>query len=115
MSTGWEDVSFHGSPLRTQMTFDEADDKVVFRSCQPNIQDCLEMNQAFLNADRASSSLWAGRNWVRVGSIPMWLLEKWRLEDGIDFYRWNDEDKAKIVRRLNSNEYEKLRTAPGRI
>ena len=52
---------------------------------------------------------------MRVAQVPLALLEKWMVEDDIDFYRWNDDDKARIMRRLNDNDYSKLRTAPGRI
>jgi hypothetical protein len=77
--------------------------------------DCLSLNKAFLNTDRASSSLWNGGDYVKVASIPLEIIERWYKEDGINFYRANDEDKARLIKKLNDGEYNKLRTAPGEL
>jgi len=115
--TPWEDVSAQDSEVVRKIRINTLDN--ANHSIEEHVaQDCtevLEMNAALRNRDNFSGSLWAGRSWVQVAQIPFAVLEKWMIEEDIDFYRWNDEDKARIVRRLISNEWSGLRTAPGRI
>ena len=87
-------------------------------------QPDAELRQIFAkNAeDRAreieqSTSLWKGRERVKVAEIPLWLLEKWKAEEGLDVLG-NPKDpdvQRKLNSYLNSIEYQVLRTAPGRI
>ena len=111
----WKDFTFEGSGLKRRVKFDPSEGKVVFEASQPNIQDCIDLNVAWRNADRSTTSLWNGGEYVKVASIPLVLLEKWRNEEGIDFLRWNDDDKARVMQKLNDGNYGKLRTAPGSI
>ena len=120
MSTRWEDFTFAGSPIKRRIGFDSVEQKIVFESNQPNLQECLDMNRALANADRKSTRLWQPgddeANYVKVASIPLHVLERWKVEEDIDFLRWNEDDKARITRRLNDfNEWGDLRTAPGQI
>ncbi len=116
MSTSeWEILSDPGDSIRRgiRMT-DSGRGTIEFRSEQ-DCTDILEINQAFRNQDNSSGSLWHGKDWVRVAQIPFIVLDKWAQEEDINFLRWNEEDKAKIMRRLNDSEWSKLRTAPGKI
>ncbi len=77
-------------------------------------QDCepiLENNKILQNLqDRGYT---AGREWRRVAEIPLALLEKWRVEEGIDIF--NENHWPAIVRKLNDTDYRFLRTAPGHL
>jgi hypothetical protein len=112
----WEDITHAGSPIRRQIGLDTVENKIVTRACQPNINECLEQNEKEFNETIDGPFNRGGPDaWTKVASIPLWLLEKWKVEEGIDFYRWNEEDKAKIIRKLNDRDYLKLRTAKGTL
>lgn len=113
MAMRWEDFSFPGSPMRRRIGFDSATRRIVIEAHQPGMDLCLKANQEKRNATRPSSSLWNGADWVQVASIPLWLLEKWQIEEGINPY--SKEDWPRILAKLNAPEYQALRTAPGRI
>lgn len=115
MAIAWEDFSLPDSPIRRSIGFDDDTHQIIVRSMQPGIEEILAANRDELLVDRTSSSLWGGRNYVKVASLPLWLIEQWRVEDGIDFLRWNAEDKARVMKRLNDRDFDRLRTAPGRI
>jgi hypothetical protein len=107
------DFTALGSPIVRQIGFDDTTNKTIIKSCQPNINDCLALNRAMLNAERHSSALCPGDAMVCVAKVPIWLIEKWRLEDGLDYF--NPDHQPRLLARFNSNEYEDLRTAPGRL
>jgi hypothetical protein len=113
--TPWEDVSAEGSPIRRRMRLNTTGKHAVEFHAEQDCSEILKANVDLQNEDNFSGSLWNGRGWVKVASIPMIVLEKWAQEDNIDFMRWNEEDKAKTMLRLNDKEYSKLRTAPGKI
>jgi len=109
----WRDITLPNSPLRRSFKFNASDNSYTIRTDQPNLVDCLSLNKAFLNSDRNSSSLWNGGDYVKVASIPLEVIEKWHKEEGINFYRANDEDKARLLNKLNDSTYNKFRTAKG--
>lgn len=112
----WEDFTFAGSPIKRQIGLDMTDRKIVTRARQENIQDCIEANKAEYNAHTDGPFNRNGADgWTKVASIPLWLLEKWKKEEGIDFYRGNEDDMARIMRKLNDPEYCLLRTSRGKI
>jgi len=92
----------------------EAPDGGVTFHAQQDVSEILAWNQTLANADRPSSRLHHSgmERWYRVASIPNLLIERWMLE-GINFYREDGWKKVKAM--LNTLEYGKLRTAPGRI
>lgn len=51
------------------------------------------------------------REMRRVASIPMHLIYQWLQEEG--WNALNPEHADRLVRKLNSSEYQYLRTAPG--
>jgi len=86
---------------------------VIF-AAQQDVEPILEQNRKLLNAPRSSSRLHHNglECWYRVASIPLILLEQW-WKEGL---RFTDPDFIANARgRLNSAEFEGLRTAPGRI
>jgi hypothetical protein len=113
--TPWEDVTTPGSPIRRRMRLNTANKHTIEFHSQQEYGDILKHNVDKRLADRSSSSLWNGQEWVHVAEIPLLELERWAKEENIDFFRWNEEDKAKIIKRLNDSGYSKLRTAEGRI
>lgn len=111
-----EEMKNRGS-LRTKMKV-ETDGRTVTTQYDQDpeyIREMLELNTALNNADRRSTSLWDNRNLVHVARIPEELILKWQIEEGINFYRCNEEDRARLFAKLNDGEYQKLRTAPGHI
>ena len=111
----WEDVSLKDSGIVRRMRINPHGKKPIEWHVVQDCTEVLELNKALLNEDNFSGSLWNGSDWVRVAQIPLALLEKWMIEDDINFYRWNDDDKARIIRRLNDPEWRGLRTARGRL
>jgi hypothetical protein len=113
--TPWEDISTPDSLVKRQMRLNtDGRHSIEFKSEQ-DCSDILALNAAFANRDNASGSLWDGRSMVKVASIPLALIEKWQKEEDIDFMRFNDEDRVKLLAKLNDPQFKKLRTAPGRI
>jgi len=102
-------------PMKRVMKFDEMTGVMTVQSEQDNLGDILTLNKAWLNAERKSSSLWNGGDYVKVASIPEQLLERWYHEEGINFWRNNEEDKARIMKKLNDGNYSQLRTAGGNL
>lgn len=67
----------------------------------------LEANKA--QQYDAKGSFMGNDRFVKVASIPMTLIQKWKNEEG-----WDAADPAhrdKLVAKLNSNEYQALRIA----
>lgn len=109
----WEDFTWEGSALERRIGFDAVEQKLVVETKQHGIDQILQDNVSQMNDDRPSTSLWNGKHYIRVASIPLWLIEKWKVEKGIDFF--NTDHMPKITALLNSSEYSHLRTAPGRL
>ena len=110
----WRDLTDPGSSIQRRHGFDESENKMLIKSWQPDMGDCLALNQALFNLESSNStSLWNGRSMVRVASVPLWLIEKWKNEEGLNYFDPNDQPG--LLARLNSSEYAHLRTAPGRL
>ncbi len=111
-----EDMLNRGS-LKTKVKM-ESDGKTIttqYEQDEDYIREMLEVNVALQNADRRSTSLWDNRNLVHVARIPEELILRWQIEEGINFYRCSEEDRARLFAKLNDGDYNRLRTAPGRI
>ena len=109
----FRDITNPGEAIVRQVAFDESSKKTVLKSFQPGIDDILAMNRAFLNADRCSSALMPGDAPVLVARVPLWLIEKWWIEEKLNYF--DPEHTPRLLRRFNSNEYSDLRTAPGNL
>ncbi len=77
-----------------------------------DITDHLEQNKAMANHNDGYSP---SRELRRVASIPAIVILKWKEELGVDFYSSDPDQKRRVRQLLNSNEYQFLRTAPGRL
>jgi len=83
-------------------------DLVVHR--EADVEPILEANKAlYTSGDGYTPS----RELRRAASVPMAIIEKWRNELGVDVFDQND--RAKVLQLLDSNEYRFLRTAPGTL
>lgn len=112
MSGKWEDFTFANSPMRRQIKIEGPN--ITTRVVQDNIVECLDKNMAEHN-EYTDGKFNDPSGYTKVASIPMWLLEKWKAEEDIDWYRWNEDDKVRILQKLNDVEYLKLRTRKGTI
>jgi hypothetical protein len=81
---------------------------LILREEQP-IDMFLERNKAMANHNDGWS---ASRDFRREGSIPLWLAEKWKREEGVDIFHASGREFLK--RRLNDIDYLHLRTSPGK-
>ena len=103
-----------GNPFSTKMKV-HTNGTFTIKNEQENMTEILEVNRALLNHDKRTTSLWGDRTHVHVARIPEELIVKWYVEEGINFYRCNDEDRARLLAKLNDADYSKLRVAGGRI
>ena len=99
-------------PLTGVTTWFEGDGAGGFRlHYEADVEDVLEANKAaYVDGTNGYT---ATREFKHVAEIPMSLILKWKVEEGIDVFDKNDWSKVK--QRLNSNEWLYLRAAPGRI
>lgn len=87
----------------------ESDDGSFSIETKWHTDDLIAMNRR-----EASDNGWGKAGWGRkVASIPLGLLEKWHLEDGIKFGSKDSRDAIK--RRLNDIDYRDLRVRSGRV
>lgn len=88
---------------------DVDDGRIIVRS-SADVEANLEQNKALANAGDGYSP---SRELRRAASIPNIIIEKWLTEEGIDVF--NPDHWPAVKRKLNSNEYAYLRTAPGTL
>ena len=113
MTTGWQTIS-DGNPFSTKVKV-HSNGSFTIKNEQENMTEILEVNKALANRERRSTSLWGNQDHVHVARIPEELIMKWQTEEGINFYRCNDEDRALLLAKLNDPAYSHLRTAGGRL
>jgi hypothetical protein len=75
-----------------------------------DVDHILDLNQAMYTENDGYT---ASRDMRRVGSIPMSLLYLWKTVEGWDPF--NPANQDRLAKKLNSSEFLKLRTAPGRL
>lgn len=95
--------------METRWFYDSADRKIHVQRLQ-DVEENLNANQAEFN------SYGDHRNFKghlhKMASIPNAIYEKWLREDGFDALTGDDKE---LRRRLNSSEFRKLRTMPGKL
>ena len=94
-------------------TWFEGDGEGGFRlTYESDVEPVLEQNVALYNHGHDG---WASkaREFKHVAEIPMSLILKWQVEEGIDVFDPNDWPAVK--KKLNDHNWLKLRTSPGRI
>jgi hypothetical protein len=77
----------------------------------------VQDNDPILDANKALATHNDGysksREMRRVASIPLGLIHHWKTVEGWDAF--DPANAAKLMQKLNSNEFEYLRTAPGQL
>lgn len=94
--------------VSTLFHYDEMEDRTFIETVQ-DVESILDHNKALQNWDDGYSPT---RELRRVASIPVVVIEQW-LREGIDVF--NPDHREAVRRKLNSNEWRHLRTAPGRL
>lgn len=92
--------------VNTWFDYEEDTDTTIISTTQ-DVESSLEKSKAMRNDP---SKPWKGEDMHQVASIPLVVIEKWLREDGIDVFNRDHWDAVK--RKLNSNEYQYLRTSP---
>ena len=90
----WETVSAPGNPFKIT-TRVAANGDIETEYNQTNMSEILQVNTALQNEEKRSSALWNGRDHVHVARIPEEIIHGWARE-GINFYRWNEQDRARV-------------------
>jgi hypothetical protein len=91
-------------------TWEDNQDGTFTVHSEQDVEALLDRNKAMATHNDGYSPT---REWRRVASIPMILINKWLQEEG-----WNALDPQcahKVAEKLNSSEYMFLRTAPGKL
>ncbi len=92
----------------TTVTFQKEPDGTVLLRTKQDVTPVLDENKRLQN-DGTGGWVSKAKEWRRAASIPVGVLEMWRVLHGID---WNKkEDMPKIIRMLNDPEWRHLRTA----
>ncbi len=93
--------------LRTQTFVNERGDVAEVKTQDPTAT--LEANKAEMNGHQRVNP---GEHFVKAASIPPIIQLKW-LDEGVDIM--NPDHADEVDKRLNSNEWAYLRTAPGTL
>jgi len=80
----------------------------IIRYAEDDVEPVLEANKAEFNATPRHSNKYGDKDFHRVARIPPIIIEKWKNELGVDFFK--REDWPKVLALLNSNEYRYLKT-----
>ncbi len=74
----------------------------------------LEANARALN-DAPSWRPYAKVNGMReIADIPLIVVEQW-MKEGVNIFSTDPEQRKKVRQKLNSNEFQRLRTYPGLV
>lgn len=74
-----------------------------------DVEPILELNKSLQNTTDAKEQIRDG--WWHYGSIPISLVLKWKIEDGIDVY--NPDHMPRVLAKLNERDYSYLKTTTG--
>ena len=96
-----------------RMTWDPVAEHLVKEFVQ-DVEPVLESNAGMRrDAAEGNNGYSPSGDLRRVASIPTSLLDKWRVEEGIDYT--TKEGWKKVLSKLDDPDYAFLRTAPGRV
>lgn len=97
--------------ITTYHNYDHATKQTTIERVQ-NIEPALDRNKELYN-DSSYRQQGMKDSFLHVAHIPMIIIEKWKVEEGIDVF--NPDHINRVRAKLNSNEYKYLRTSSGRI
>lgn len=83
----------------------DSDTSVVGR--EQDVEPILEMNKALALSDNYTRKGFR-ENWWHYATIPNVLIEKWKIEEGIDVF--NKDHARRVYQKLNAPEYRYLKT-----
>jgi hypothetical protein len=92
----------------TTFEYDEAEDRAVIKKAV-DVEPILDLNQRLRSGDGGYTGWTKGRMFRHAASIPIEVVEMWRIDYGVDATR--REHWPAVRRLLNSNEWRKLRVA----
>lgn len=99
--------------VKTITHYDEASDRLTIERVQ-DVEPYLEQNKREYNAVPQKQQHKYKGEFVKVASIPNVVIEQW-MKEGINIFDPSPEMQKKIKGKLNSSEYQYLRTRPGRV
>jgi len=99
------------SGITTSFEYDSVNDITIIGRTQ-DVEPALERNKRLQN-DTQYSKDGIKESWWHEAFIPNMIIEKWKLEEGIDVF--NKNDRKKVKSKLNSPEYRYLKTTAGKI
>jgi len=92
--------------------YDEMAGTITIKRFQ-DVEPILEANRIDFNSFSGKKPKFNDVDGIyKVATIPNMLLEKWLREEG---FNWQTASEKERAAKLNSNEYQLLRTRPGRI
>ncbi len=92
--------------------FDFDGEHIIQRTTQ-DVAPLLDQNAALRN-DPGVTAFGKKHGLLKVGSIPLELVQKWKAEEGFDIMSPN-VPTSEVIRRLRMAEYEKLRTTDAKF
>ncbi len=80
-------------------------------STESDVSPILEANNSLYN-DSSFKQQGMKNSMLKIASIPVDVIAKWKIEEGIDVF--NKAHTPRVMRKLNSPDYRYLRTVSGR-
>ncbi len=104
-------ILFDDDPLKTEwFEYDEATDTSFIHTEWKGVDTIIEENKAVQGPDVAKGK---EKDMWHVGRVPLFLLEHWRITEGID---WRDpNDGLKLLAKLDDIDYRALRVNTSQI
>jgi hypothetical protein len=108
---------YYDPKAKRSITIEEEDGLIVVKEMIPKeaLTQFMDHNKKLYNAvphKQYKSALRKKTMW-QAASIPTIIIEKWKKEEGIDIF--NDDHWPRVQAKLNSSEYQFLRTSPGKV
>lgn len=96
------------SGIWTWHELDRAEKKTVISYTYDDVDGILDNNKMNYNHVNGWN---ADRSLHKVATIPLSIINKWLIEEGLDIY--NGEHADRLKKKLNDPEWRFLRTSPG--
>lgn len=98
------------SPAGVDHYLCQDEDGTIRTEAHQDVQHILDANGEMYNHNDGYSQ---SRDWKRVASIPLALINMVKIHEGWDML--SPENSDRLTKLLNDIDYLKLRTAPGRV
>lgn len=94
--------------ITTYFDYDPLND-VTQISREQDVNPVLELNKTLWNSDEYTKRGMKEEFW-HYAQIPVLLIEKWRIEEGLDVF--NKNHSKRLFQKLNDPQYRYLKTTP---